>query len=97
MAKVSVVADAACDEVFPYQFPATLKVRTRGGDEHDVAVMVNRGGNEAPLSDAELATKFRDNAARSLDTSATAAVEDAVAALPEAASVASLLEAASGR
>ena len=97
MAKVSVVADAACDEVFPYQFPATLKVRTRGGDEHDVAVMANRGGNEAPLSDAELATKFRDNAARSLDTSATAAVEDAVAALPEAASVASLLEAASGR
>ena len=97
MAKVSVVADAACDEVFPYQFPATLKVRTRGGDEHDVAVMANRGGNEAPLSDAELATKFRDNAARSLDTSAAAAVEDAVAALPEAASVASLLEAASGR
>jgi 2-methylcitrate dehydratase PrpD len=96
MARVSVVADEACDAVFPYQFPATLKVRTRGGDEHKVAVMANRGGNEQPLSDAELATKFRDNAARSLGAEASAAVEDAVAALPGAPSVAPLLEACVG-
>jgi 2-methylcitrate dehydratase PrpD len=96
MAKVSVVGDAACDEVFPYQFPATLRVRTYGGEEHTVAVMTNRGGGEDPLSDAELATKFRDNAARHLDAAATGAVEAAVAALPVAPSVTPLLEACSG-
>jgi 2-methylcitrate dehydratase PrpD len=96
MAKVSVVADEACDAVFPYQFPATLRVRTHGGDEHEVAVMANRGGDEHPLSDAELATKFRDNAARSLGAEASAAVEAAVAALPGAPSVTPLLGACVG-
>ncbi len=90
MAKVSVVADAACNEVFPYQFPATLKVRTRGGDEHEVAVMANRGGDEAPLSDAELATKFRDNAAHGLRTDTIRAAEEAVRALTAAENVGSL-------
>jgi 2-methylcitrate dehydratase PrpD len=96
MAKVSVVADAACDEVFPYQFPSTLRVRTRGGDVHEVAVMANRGGGEHPLSDVELATKFRDNAARSLGPDAIGAIEAAVAALPDAPSVRPLLEASAG-
>jgi len=97
MERVSVVADPTCDAVFPYQFPATLRVRTRGGDTHEVAVMANRGGDEDPLSDAELATKFRDNAARSVAAEATAAVEAAVAALPDATAVAPLLVACTGR
>ncbi len=93
MAKVSVVADAACDEVFPYQFPATLQVRTRGGDVHEVAVMANRGGDEHPLSDAELATKFRDNAARVLDVEQIGTVEDAAAALGGSGPVGTLMTA----
>lgn len=66
MAKVSVVADPRCDEIFPYQFPATLALTTTGGDVHEVEVLANRGGNENPLTDEELATKFRDNAIRGL-------------------------------
>ena len=35
--------------------------------ELDEEVLTNRGGPERPLIDDELATKFRDNAARGLD------------------------------
>ena len=95
MERVSVVADPACDDVFPYQFPATLKVRTRSGDVHEVAVMANRGGGEHPLSAAELGTKFRDNAARVLDAEATGAVERSIEELAGSGSVVALMEASS--
>lgn len=95
MERVSIVADPACDDVFPYQFPATLKVRTRSGDVHEVAVMANRGGGEHPLSAAELGTKFRDNAARVLDAEATGAVERSIEELAGSGSVVALMEASS--
>ena len=78
MAKVSVVADEKCSAIFPAQFPAVLRVRTRDGEEHVVEVLVNRGGPEDPLSFDELATKFRDNASRFLDDAALAALRGAV-------------------
>lgn len=81
MEKVTVVADVACDAVFPDQFPAVLTVRTRDGEEHVARVMANRGGGALPLSDEELLTKFRDNARRRLGPVAVAAVEQAVARL----------------
>lgn len=93
MAKVSVVADETCDAVFPYQFPAVLTVHTRGGDEHVVRAMANRGGGELPLTDAELATKFRDNASRHLDADAVSAVERAVESLDAAPGVSALVSA----
>ena len=93
MAKVDVVADAACDEVFPYQFPATLTVRTRSGDVHEVAVMANRGGDGDPLSDEELATKFRDNASRVLDAQGIAEIEAAIGALDGSGAPRAVLEA----
>jgi 2-methylcitrate dehydratase PrpD len=96
MAKVHVVADEACDQVFPYQFPATLRVRTHGGDLHEVAVMANRGGDKDPLSDAELAMKFRDNAGRVLGAEETGAIETAITGLPDATSVSPLMEACVG-
>ena len=96
MARVEVVADAACDAVFPYQFPARLTVTTRGGDVHEVAVMANRGGGEDPLTDAELATKFHDNASRSLDPDTTEAVAGLVADLRGASDVHALLGMTSG-
>ena len=93
MAKVDVVADPACDEVFPYQFPATLTVRTRSGDVHEVAVMANRGGDGDPLSDDELATKFRDNASRVLSAQAIDEVEAAIGALDGTGAPRAVLEA----
>jgi 2-methylcitrate dehydratase PrpD len=97
MARVSVVADPVCDEVFPFQFPATLRVTTRSGELHEVSVMANRGGDQDPLSDAELATKFRDNAVRALPVDAAGAVEQAVTRLGTTGDVRSVLEAAIAR
>lgn len=97
MAKVSVVADPICDEIFPYQFPATLKVTTRSGDVHEVAVLENRGGDKAPLSDAELAMKFRDNASRALDADHVDELAATIADLDRAPGVGQVLEQAAAR
>ncbi|MEW2359489.1 MmgE/PrpD family protein [Spirillospora sp. NPDC029432] len=63
-AKVRCVPDARCDEIFPHQFPAVLRVRMRGGELLEERVDNNRGGPGNPLSAEELATKFRLNASR---------------------------------
>jgi 2-methylcitrate dehydratase PrpD len=82
-AKVHCVADARCDEIFPNQFPAVLRVRLDDGERHEVRVDANRGGPGNPLSSEEHAAKFRLNAGRVLDAGAVTAVADAVLALPE--------------
>ncbi|MEO6157250.1 MAG: MmgE/PrpD family protein [Ilumatobacteraceae bacterium] len=66
MAKVSVVPDARCDAIFPYQFPAVLRVKTIDGRELHAEALANRGGPDAPLSRDDLATKFHDNVERRL-------------------------------
>lgn len=63
MAKVTVEPDPACTEIFPYQFPAILEVTTTGGRQLREEVLANRGGPEWPLTEQELAAKFRANAA----------------------------------
>lgn len=83
MAKVDVVADAECDEIFPHQFPAVLRVRTHDGRELVERVMSNRGGPERPLSYGELGTKFRDNAGRILDAESVDRIQARVARLDE--------------
>jgi 2-methylcitrate dehydratase PrpD len=65
-AKVTCVPDARCDEIFPHQFPAVLRVRMRDGGEFTERVEANRGGSGNPLSADELATKFRLNATRAV-------------------------------
>lgn len=66
MSTVSVVADPECDAIYPHQFPAVLTVDTVDGRRLVEKVLTNRGGPDRPLSDAELATKFRDNATRAV-------------------------------
>jgi 2-methylcitrate dehydratase PrpD len=66
MAKVDVVADARCTEIFPRQFPAVLTARLKDGSEVVEEVLTTRGGPDRPLSFDELATKFRENAQRTL-------------------------------
>jgi 2-methylcitrate dehydratase PrpD len=77
MARVSVVADDSCTQVFPYQFPAVLRVRTKDGRTLRAAVMTTRGGPDRPLSPAELRTKFRDNVAGVLSAEAAGRIEQA--------------------
>jgi 2-methylcitrate dehydratase PrpD len=62
MARVTVVPDPVCDEIFPYQFPAILRVRTKDGRFLEEQVLTSRGGPERPLSDEELRQKLEDNA-----------------------------------
>lgn len=90
-AKVRCVSDEHCDEIFPYQFPAVLRVTMRDGTRHEVRVDVNRGGPENPLTSDELAAKFRSNAHRALDDEAARTVADAALALPSAPDVSSLM------
>lgn len=79
MSKITVVADPECDEIFPYQFPAVLRVRTLNGREIVKKVLTNRGGPERPLTFEELAMKFHDNASRVLSEHHVERVRDAVA------------------
>ncbi len=91
MARVSVVADDRCTDVFPRQFPAVLRVRTRDGRELVAEVMTNRGGPDHPLTYTELITKFRDNTRGMLDEAARDRVERAIARLEELTDVAEIL------
>lgn len=79
MAKVTVVADAECDAIFPHQFPGVLRIHTTDGRHLEKKVLVNRGGPGRPLSFAELGAKFQDNAARVLGDEAIQHVRNAVA------------------
>ena len=69
-AKVTCVADEKADSIYPYQFPAVLRVTTTGGAVHEVRIDVNRGGPGNPLSADELITKFELNAVHVLGESA---------------------------
>ncbi|WP_433655009.1 MmgE/PrpD family protein [Nocardia sp. CA-128927] len=59
--RVTCVADARCDAIFPHQFPAVLTAWLRDGRVRTERVEVNRGGPGNPLSADELAAKFRLN------------------------------------
>ncbi|MDX6744086.1 MmgE/PrpD family protein [Actinocorallia sp. A-T 12471] len=65
-AKVHCAPDARCDEIFPHQFPAVLRVTLTSGEVLEERVDVNRGGPGDPLTADELALKFRLNATRLL-------------------------------
>jgi 2-methylcitrate dehydratase PrpD len=61
MDRINVVPDAQCQEIFPYQLPAVLRVKTHDGRSLESAVLTNRGGPQRPLTDAEIRRKLADN------------------------------------
>lgn len=61
MSKIDVVADPVCDEIFPDEFPAILRVRTTDGRELEERVLTTRGGPRRPLTDDEIKAKLLDN------------------------------------
>lgn len=91
MAKVSVVADEKCNEIFPFQFPAVVTLRTTDGRELVQEVLTNRGGPARPLSDAELSRKFSDNVAGRVAADVAAGVSTQVLALQDAPGLADVL------
>lgn len=91
-AKVTIVGDPRCDEIYPDQFPASFHAVLKDGTEFRTHVGVTRGGPERPLTDEELAAKFRDCALRVLTDDDAALVEDACSNLDALTSVDPILE-----
>lgn len=91
MATVDVVADERCTAIFPRQFPAVLTAHLRDGREVVQEVLTTRGGPERPLSFDELATKFRDNAGRTLAADEVDALARACDGLDDCTDLAALL------
>ncbi|WCN84651.1 hypothetical protein [Micromonospora sp. LH3U1] len=91
MALVDVVPDDECNAIFPHQFPAIVAVRTDDGQTWREEVLTNRGGPQRPLSDAELASKFRDNVAGRVDPDTADQVVATVLGLADVADVGDLL------
>lgn len=89
-ARVGCVADEHASAVFPTAFAAVLRVRLRDGTALEHRVDSSRGGPEHPLSAAELALKFRDNAGLALSPDRLEDLLGAVRGLPAATSVADL-------
>ncbi len=83
MARIRVEPNALCGDIYPYQFPAILRVRTREGKELVEEVLSNRGGPDDPLTGAELREKFRSNAGRVYGGAVLDTVEAAVSALAD--------------
>jgi 2-methylcitrate dehydratase PrpD len=75
-AKVDVVADAECTSIFPRQFPAVLTAELADGRTVTERVLANRGGQDNPLSETELTTKFTLNAQRSTTSRAASAIAE---------------------
>jgi 2-methylcitrate dehydratase PrpD len=91
MDRIVVEGEPDCDAIFPHQFPAVVRVRTRDGSELVERVLANRGGPGNPLSDAELAAKFDDNARVAVDEGTAADLRAALDALEGRPAVAGLL------
>jgi 2-methylcitrate dehydratase PrpD len=91
MAKVEVVENPECSEVFPEQFAAVLTAWTTDGRTLVERVMTTRGGPSRPLSDEDLARKFTDNAGRLLDRFESEQVKNAVGELEHGGSAAACL------
>ncbi|GAB3849897.1 MmgE/PrpD family protein [Dactylosporangium cerinum] len=89
-AKVRCVPDERATRIFPHAFAAVLRVSTAGTVvEHRVDASL--GSAEAPLSAADLARKFRFNAARALTPAAADALATRTTALADLADVHTLL------
>jgi 2-methylcitrate dehydratase PrpD len=90
-ARVRCVASEECDRIFPYQFPAILRVWLKDGSMHEARVLANRGGPENPLSDAELATKFTMNAEAVIPAARITKLLDTIQSLDTLATISDLM------
>ena len=90
--RVRCVSDDECDRIFPYQFPAVLRVKLKSGENKEVRVLHNRGGSKNPLSNEELAVKFRDNAERALSQERSEQLWEKLQTLDEADSLNDMMQ-----
>lgn len=91
MALVTVVGDDECDAIFPHQFPAAVRLTTTDGTLLEEKVLANRGGPQRPLSDEELAVKFRANCVARLASAVADDLQSRVLSLGEGVPVTTLM------
>ncbi|MFQ6396176.1 MmgE/PrpD family protein [Nocardia sp. KC 131] len=84
-------SDDHCDKLYPHQFPAVVRVRTRDGAWHEARVDHNRGGPANPLSDDELTLKFDLNVEGRLSSATALAVAERALGLASADSLDDLM------
>jgi 2-methylcitrate dehydratase PrpD len=99
MRRITVGSDPRCDAIFPDHAPAILSVTTTDGRQLVQEALTNRGSPEMPLSDEELAIKFRDTSYRALPPQSADALKTHVEAIDGADSIdpiAIMLASASG-
>jgi 2-methylcitrate dehydratase PrpD len=93
MERVVPVHDRELDAVYPRAWPSWVRVTLRGGAAHEARVEHPRGDPENFPTPAELETKFRTLAARTLDPASLDRVAAALDAFPATAHVDTLLAA----
>jgi 2-methylcitrate dehydratase PrpD len=76
--KVTTFVDPECEQIYPNQFPAVLRIHLKSGETWEKRVMVNRGGPGNPLSDEELFVKFKLNTERCLTTAQIARLAETI-------------------
>lgn len=86
-ALTSCYSDEWCSSLFPTQFPAVLHVEMLDGTVEIERVAASRGGFQRPLTDAELAVKFRLNAERFMSAGSVGALKEAIERIDDATSV----------
>jgi 2-methylcitrate dehydratase PrpD len=94
--RVTVEADAEMTAAFPREWPAEIKVALRDGSVKSRLVPYPKGEPEAPMSEAEVETKFRDLAGAAITDAAAAAVIEAVKRMDVANDTGSLTGAIAG-
>ena len=82
------------DADYPRTFPGRLRLTLRDGRMLERDEPINRGSAERPLSDADVAAKFRRNAARALPAEQIERLAAAVQNVDSAPSVRALAAAA---
>lgn len=84
LARTEVVAAPDLDPLYPEKFPARVTIALADGATHAETVLLPKGDPGNPLSDAELAAKFRQNCAGRMEGARIARLQDAVMSLPHA-------------
>jgi 2-methylcitrate dehydratase PrpD len=88
--RTEVIADDVLNALFPDAYASIVEIRTRDGRMLERRNDIARGYPETPLAEAELAEKFRALAGSVASAGRVAALEEELAALPQAGQVAGL-------
>jgi 2-methylcitrate dehydratase PrpD len=92
-ARVKLFGDAELESRYPEHWGAKVKIRTKDGREFEAARTDPRGTDAVPVTDAEIASKFRDMATTVLSAEQAEQIIEAVNHLETLPSVAALVAA----